>query len=113
MVQRYVFIEMHEIFFGEFSIILIKLLEILVENTERYCTVSPRNWTLELVRQLNFVSTTTYCMTYFWLNSILGGYITKFVVDCTQSYSVAERNFFKVLRGRFMKALGTWIKMLM
>jgi hypothetical protein len=37
----------------------------------------------------------------------------EFAVDCTQSYSVAERDFFKGLRGRFMKALGTWIKMLL
>jgi hypothetical protein len=34
--QRYVFTELHDIFFGEFMIILIEWLERLVENNERY-----------------------------------------------------------------------------
>jgi hypothetical protein len=37
----------------------------------------------------------------------------EFVVDCTQSDSVAERDFFKGLCERFMKSLGTWIKMVL
>ena len=57
--QSYVFIELHEIFFGEFSIVLTKLLEILVENTERYHIVALRKWTLELVRQFNYVRNIT------------------------------------------------------
>jgi hypothetical protein len=51
--------ELHEIFFGEFSIILTEWLEILVENNSRYQTVAPSNWTPELVRQLNDVSNKT------------------------------------------------------
>jgi hypothetical protein len=34
--QRYVYIDLHEFFFGEFPIILIEWLEISVENTGRY-----------------------------------------------------------------------------
>jgi hypothetical protein len=34
--QRYVYTELHEIFFGEFLIILVEWLERLVENTRRY-----------------------------------------------------------------------------
>jgi hypothetical protein len=41
--QRYVFIGLHEIFFGEFIIILTKWLEILVENTKRYPSAMLRN----------------------------------------------------------------------
>jgi hypothetical protein len=111
--QRYVYTELHEIFFGEFPIILTEWLERLVENTGRYQNATPRNWTPELVRQLNYVSNNTSHAVDFWLDSILGGYITEFAVDCTQSYSVAERDFFKGPRGRFMKSLGTWIKMLL
>jgi hypothetical protein len=48
--QRYVFMELHDIFFGEFLIILTEWLERLVENTGRYRTASLRNYTLELVR---------------------------------------------------------------
>ena len=70
-----------------------------------------RNWNPKLVRQLNYVSNTTSRVADFWLNNILGGYFTKFAVDCTQSYSVVERDLFKGSHERFMKALGTWIKM--
>jgi len=49
----------------------------------------------------------------FWLDIILGGYIIEFAVDCIQSYCVVERDFFKGLCGRFLKSLGTWIKMLL
>jgi hypothetical protein len=57
--QRYVFTELHDIFFGEFMIILMEWLERLVENIGRYQTIAPRNSTPDLVRQLNFVSNTT------------------------------------------------------
>lgn len=110
--QRYVFTELHEIFFGKLPIILTKWLERLVKITERYRTAMPWNWTPELVRQLNFGSNKTSRAVDFWLNGILRDHITKFAVDCTQSYSVAERDFFKGSRERFMKALGTSINML-
>jgi hypothetical protein len=81
--QKYVYTYLHEIFFGEFPIILTEWLEILVEKTGRYQNDAPRNWTPELVRQLNFVSNNTSRAIDFWLDSILGGYITKFVIECT------------------------------
>jgi hypothetical protein len=37
----------------------------------------------------------------------------EFAVDCTSRIVSAERDFFKGPRGRFLKALGTWIKMLL
>jgi len=40
-----------------------------------------------------------------WLYSIVGGYITKFVVDFTQSYSATERDLFKGLHIRYLKYL--------
>jgi hypothetical protein len=67
----------------------------------------------ELVRLLNSVSNPTTHVADFWLDRILGGYIIEFVVDCTQSYIVAETSFFKVSHRSFMKSLGTWIKMLL
>ena len=72
--QRYVYTELHEIFFGEFPIILTEWLDILVENTGRYKNETPRNLTLDLVRHFNFLSDPTTHVVDFWLNSILGGY---------------------------------------
>jgi len=37
----------------------------------------------------------------------------EFAIDFRYSYSVVEREFFKGPCGRFLKALGTWIKMLL
>jgi hypothetical protein len=63
----------------------------------------------KLVTKMNYLINPTNHGVDFWLDNILGGYITEFTVDCIQSYSVAERDFFKGSRGRFMKSLGTWI----
>jgi hypothetical protein len=111
--QRYVFTDLHEIFFGEFSIILTEWIERILENIGKYWAEALRNWTPELIRQLNTISNTISCVVDFWLNSILGDYITKFSIDYTQSYSVIERKFFKGPRGRYLNALSTWIKMLL
>jgi hypothetical protein len=111
--QKYVFTDLHEIFFGEFPKILTEWLERLVEKTGRFSVAAPKNWTPELVKQLNSVSNPTTRAVDFWLDSVLGGYVTEFVVDCIQSYSVAERKNFKGLHRRFLKSLNMWIKMLL
>jgi hypothetical protein len=111
--QRYVYTYLYEIFFGEFPFILTEWIEILVDKNGRYRATTSRNWTLELVRQLNYISNPTNHAVEFWLDSLLGGYIKEFSIDCIQSYNVAEREFFKGMCGRFLKSLGTWIKMIL
>ena len=48
----------------------------------------------------------------FWINSILEGYITEFVVDTITSYNEAERKKFQGPRGRYLSSLNMWIKIL-
>jgi hypothetical protein len=103
--QRYVFTDLHEIFFGKFPKILTEWLERLVEKTGRFSVVASKNWTPELVRQLNSISNPTTRAIDFWLDSVLGGYVTEFAVDCIQSYSVAERYFFKGPRGKVLEII--------
>jgi hypothetical protein len=74
--QRYLYMDLHEILFGEFPIILTEWLEILVEKNGRYNVVVLRNWTPKLVRQLNPVSNPTTRAIDFWLDNIVGGYVT-------------------------------------
>jgi hypothetical protein len=50
---------------------------------------------------------------YHWFDSTIGGYITEFVVDRIESYSQAERYFFKGPRGNFFHFLKMRIKMLL
>jgi hypothetical protein len=109
--QNHVFTDLHEIFFGKFPKIMTKWLERLVEKTGRFSAAAPKNWTPELVRQLNLVSNPNTREIYFWLDSVLRGYVIEFAVDYIQSYNVAEIMFFKGPHGRFLKYLNTWIKM--
>jgi hypothetical protein len=54
-----------------------------------------RNWTCELIKQVNEVSNNTSTTINYWLYSVMGGYIIEFSIDFTQSYSVDERELFK------------------
>ena len=49
--------------------------------------------------------------TEFWINSVLSGYITEFDIDCTKSYSAAQRDFFRGPHGSYLKVMNLWIKM--
>jgi hypothetical protein len=62
-----VYTELHEVFFGEFPNILAEWLEIFVEKTSRHRPVAPKNWTPELVRQVEAVDNRTSCTVEFWL----------------------------------------------
>ena len=46
------------------------------------------------------------------MDSILEGYITKFVVDTTKSYRETEREFFNGPQGRLLLSLQLLIKSL-
>ena len=48
-----------------------------------------------------------------WFDSTIGGYITEFAIDRVESYSQAERYFFKGPRGIFLHFLKLKIKMLL
>ena len=48
-----------------------------------------------------------------WLNQIIGGFITEFLLDTSVSYSEVEKCFLKGLQGKYIKSSNTWIKMLL
>ena len=48
-----------------------------------------------------------------WLDWIIGGFIIEFRVDTSVSYSEVEQRFLKGPRGKYVKSLNTWIKMLL
>ena len=49
----------------------------------------------------------------FWVDSILEGYITEFVIDTITSYSEAEQKKFRGPRSRYLSSLKMWIKMIL
>jgi hypothetical protein len=54
--QRYVFTDLHEIFFIDFMNILVEWIERLVEQNEIFHTTILRKWTHELIQQVNTIS---------------------------------------------------------
>ena len=46
----------------------------------------------------------------FWIDRILEGYITEFVVDTINSYSVEKQKKFQGPSGIYLSYLKTWIK---
>ena len=68
---------------------------------------------LELVCRLEASEDKIMHTVHHWLDQIIGGFITVFVVDTSVSYIKAERCLLKGLRGKYVKSLNTWIKMLL
>jgi hypothetical protein len=48
-----------------------------------------------------------------WFDSTIGGYVTDFSIERIESYSQAEKYFFKGPRGNFLHFLKLNIKMLL
>ena len=69
-------------------------------------------WNSQLIQRLKSVRNPVSRDIDFWVDKILQGYITEFVVDTITSYSEVERNFFQGPHGRYLSSLKTWIKML-
>ena len=70
-------------------------------------------WTSELVHRLEASRDNITRVVDHWLDRIIGGFIIEFEVDMAVSYSEVERCFLKGLRGKYIKSLNTWIKMLL
>jgi len=49
----------------------------------------------------------------YWIDSILGGYVIEFEINTSTNYSEVEHRFFKGPRGKYLKSLKTYIKMLL
>ena len=68
-------------------------------------------WTPELVRKLEAIEDKLARIVDYWLDRIIGGFITEFAIDTTVSYIEAERCFLERPWGRYIKSLNTLIKM--
>ena len=69
-------------------------------------------WSDQLINELTNVSSPISRAIDFWVDSILQGYITEFVVETITSYSEAKRKNFQGPRRRYLLSINTWIKML-
>ena len=65
------------------------------------------------MRRLEASEDNIACTVDHWLDRIIGGFIIEFAVDTSVSYSEAEHRFLKGPRGKYIKSLNTWIKMIL
>ena len=111
-VEKYIYSDIHEIFFAEFPFILHEWLSSLERRKTNFQRRAAVEWNDKLVRKVTSVSKTISRAIDFWVDSILQGYITEFVVEAITSYSEAERIFSQGPRRRYLLSISTWIKIL-
>ena len=85
LLDCYLYTEIHGIFFASFPIELYEWIAKLADSQGRWKLDSPIVWTLELVHILEASKDKIACAVDHWLNQIIGGFITKFIVDTSVS----------------------------
>ena len=110
--ERYLYTDIHEIFFFEFHILLYEWFFKWPTQWKKFQERESREWSPQLIQQLKRTSNPISKSIDFLVDSILGGYITKVIIDTIRSYSEVEREFFQGPIGRYLTSLKIGIKML-
>ena len=110
--DEYIYSDIKEIIFVEFPVLLHEWLVGLESRRTNSQKREISEWSDQLVQEVTSVSNSVSRAIDFWVDSILQGYSTEFVVDTITSYSEAERNFFRGPRRRYLLSISTWIKLL-
>jgi hypothetical protein len=110
---RYIFTNIHEIFFGGVHKDLYKWLARLVDTQFEIKSRPPMVWTTTLIKKVKRVDNAKSRVVDLWFDSTIGGYITEFSINRFKSYIQAERYLFKGPRGKFLQFLKLRIKMLL
>ena len=95
----------HEWFFCEFPVLLHEWLANFTSKKTNFQRGEPTSWTPELIQELQEIHNKASWVVEAWLDSILEGYITEFVVDTNNSFNKAEREFFSEPEGIFLLLL--------
>jgi hypothetical protein len=81
--QRYIFTDIHEIFFGGIHQELHEWLARLADTQFEIRSRPPVVWTPALIQKVKRVDNAVSRAVDHWFDSTIGGYITEFVVDRT------------------------------
>jgi len=87
--------EIHEIFFASFPSELYEWIVKLADSKGRCRLDKPVVWTLELLCRLEESKDKIVCAIDHWLDWIIRGFITEFVLGTSVRYTEAERRFLK------------------
>jgi hypothetical protein len=111
--ERHIFTDIHEIFFGGIHQELYEWLARLGDTQFEVKSRPPIFWTSTMIKKIKRVDNAMSSAVDHWFNNTIGGYIIEFDVDRVESYNQAERYFFKEPRGNFLHFLKLRIKMLL
>ena len=89
LVRYYIHDGTHEWFFFEFPIILHEWLERFTYKKNNHEGGDPTFWAPKIIHELQKTNNKASQAVEVWMDSILEGYITKFVVDTNKSYNKA------------------------
>jgi hypothetical protein len=110
---RYIFTDIHNIFFGgihqELYEWLARLADTQFEIRFRPLVV----WMSMLIKKVKRVDNVVSREVDHWFDNTIGGYITEFSIGRVESYGQAERYFFKGPRGKVLHFLRLHIKILL
>jgi hypothetical protein len=111
--EKHIFTDIHEIFFGGIHQELYEWLARLADTQFQIRARIPMVWMSKLIKKVKEDDNTISRAIDHWFNSTIGGYIIEFVVDRLESYNQAERYFFKGPIGNFLQFLKLRLKMLL
>ena len=111
--QRYVFADIYEIFFGGIHIELHQWLSRLTERRTNFQEDQFPDWTPARVNILKRVNNVVSRAVDFWTTGTLEAFVTEFAIDTSNSLSEAERMFLKGPRGKYLNSFSLQIKMLL
>ena len=93
--QRYVFCDAYEIFFGTIHIELHQWLSRLTERRTNFQARRIPVWTPARVNLVQHVNNEVSRAVDFWMMRTLEAFVTEFAIDTSTSFSEVERQFFK------------------
>ena len=111
--QRYVFCDVYEIFFGSIHIELHQWVSRLAERRTNFRRGQFPTWNPARINLLKRVNNGISRAVDFWTTRTLEAFMTKFAIDTSTSFSEAERQFFKGPRGKFLNSFSLRINMLL
>jgi hypothetical protein len=99
--DKYVFNDLHEVFFCDFPHVLQEwILRLKYNHTTN--RIRQLEWNPTEIAHLQQVDNKFTHAVDFWLDNIVAGFITEFAVDTAKSYNAAEKEFLKGPRGRYI-----------
>ena len=111
--QRYIFFDVYEIFFGSIHIELHQWLYRVTERRTNFQEGQFHDWTPARINILKRVNNEISRAVDFWMTRTLEAFVMEFAIDTSTSFSEAEQQFFKGPRGKFLNSFSLRIKMLL